>query len=105
MSGLKDTQKGLAKLLGVSEVMVWSYKNGEKLPRMSMALNIANKLGVSVQWLLQGIGKENDEEHTSYQSKSFQQTTQNTIDFLEEITEPDRKRALKLLQEKYEGKK
>ena len=53
-SGVKDTQEALAKLLGVSSVMIWSYRNGEKLPRMDTATRIATKLNVSVDWLLTG---------------------------------------------------
>ena len=52
LSGVESTQKALGKLIGVSEVMIWSYRNGEKLPRMAMALNMAEIFGVSIDWLL-----------------------------------------------------
>lgn len=55
-AGVEDTQQALSRLLGVSPVMVWSYRNGEKLPRMSTATRIAGKLGVPVEWLLTGTG-------------------------------------------------
>lgn len=55
-AGVEDTQQALSRLLGVSPVTIWSYRNGEKLPRMSTATRIANKLGVSVDWLLTGSG-------------------------------------------------
>lgn len=63
-SGLPATQKALGKLLGVSEVMIWSYKNGEKLPRMSTATRMAEKLGVSVEWLLTGSGVMRPDDFT-----------------------------------------
>lgn len=50
------TQEGLGKLFGVSGVSIWSYRAGEKLPRMSTALRIAAALKVNVEWLLQGTG-------------------------------------------------
>lgn len=55
-AGVSDTQDSLAKLLGVSTVTIWSYRNGDKLPRMSTATRIAKALGVSVNWLLTGEG-------------------------------------------------
>lgn len=55
-AGVPDSQDELGRLLGVSGVMIWSYRNGEKLPRMATALRIAEKLGVSVNWLLMGEG-------------------------------------------------
>ncbi len=45
---VEDTQEALGKLLGVSSVMIWSYKTGEKLPRMATAVRISEKLGVNV---------------------------------------------------------
>lgn len=57
-SGVEDTQEGLSKLLGVSSVMIWSYRNGEKMPRMSTATRMAETLGVSVDWLLTGKGEQ-----------------------------------------------
>tara|TARA_R100001509_G_scaffold163929_2_gene139794 strand:- start:3943 stop:4644 length:702 start_codon:yes stop_codon:yes gene_type:complete len=55
-AGVSDTQDALAKLLGVSTVTIWSYRNGDKLPRMSTATRISKALGVSVDWLLTGEG-------------------------------------------------
>ncbi len=55
-SGVPDSQSALGQLFGVSGVMVWSYRNGEKLPRMNTALRIASALGVNVEWLLTGSG-------------------------------------------------
>lgn len=53
-SGVEDTQEALSRLLGVSGVMIWSYRTGEKLPRMATAVRIADKLNVDVNWLLTG---------------------------------------------------
>jgi transcriptional regulator with XRE-family HTH domain len=49
-----DSQEQLGRLLGVSGVTIWSYKTGEKLPRMARAIEIARALGVSAEWLLTG---------------------------------------------------
>jgi transcriptional regulator with XRE-family HTH domain len=57
-SGLKDTQDDLAKVFDVSGVMIWSYRNGEKIPRMARAIHIAKVLDVSVEWLLTGRGSK-----------------------------------------------
>lgn len=56
-AGVDDTQDSLGRLLGVSSVMIWSYRTGEKLPRMSTAIRIAETLGVNVNWLLTGHGE------------------------------------------------
>ena len=46
------TLKELGRAFGVSDVTVWAYNHGEKLPSMSTALVLANHLGVCVEWLL-----------------------------------------------------
>lgn len=56
-SGVDDTQEALGRLLGVSPVMIWSYRSGEKMPRMSTAIRMADALGVNVNWLLTGQGR------------------------------------------------
>lgn len=56
-AGVEDTQEALGRLLGVSSVMIWSYKTGEKMPRMSTAVRMAEKLKVNVSWLLSGTGR------------------------------------------------
>ncbi|WP_444934954.1 LexA family protein [Microbulbifer sp. JTAC008] len=63
-AGVEDTQEALARLFQVSTVTIWSYRNGEKLPRMSTATRIAETLGVSVDWLLTGTGKDPGEGNT-----------------------------------------
>ena len=55
-AGVEDTQEALGKLLGVSPVTIWSYRNGDKLPRMKRASEIAIRLGVNVNWLMTGEG-------------------------------------------------
>ncbi|WP_444897753.1 LexA family protein [Microbulbifer sp. SSSA005] len=64
-AGVEDTQEALARLFHVSTVTIWSYRNGEKLPRMSTATRIAETLGVSVDWLLIGAGNGPDEQSNS----------------------------------------
>ena len=101
LSGVESTQKALGKLLGVSEVMIWSYRNGEKLPRMAMAVNMAEKFGVSVDWLLQGTGKPINlavaEKSAHYKSKPLRKSTQAIVDLTEQLTEAERKKAHKIL--------
>jgi transcriptional regulator with XRE-family HTH domain len=60
-AGVEDSQEALGRLLGVSGVMIWAYRSGEKLPRMTTATRIADKLGVNVNWLLTGKGPKNPE--------------------------------------------
>lgn len=55
-AGLPATQKELGKVFGVSGVMVNYYRNGEKLPSMERAIEMAEILGVCVEWLLTGRG-------------------------------------------------
>ena len=61
-AGVEDSQEALGRLLGVSGVMIWAYRSGEKLPRMSTATRMADKLGVNVNWLLTGKGPRNPEK-------------------------------------------
>jgi SOS-response transcriptional repressor LexA len=63
-SGVADTQEALGRLLGVSPVMIWSYRSGEKMPRMSTAARMAEALGVNVNWLLTGQGSMKPEPLT-----------------------------------------
>ena len=68
--GINDSPKHLSKLLGVSEVMIWSYKNGKKLPRMAMAIKIADTFNTTVEWLLQGTGRAIREPVAEYDTTS-----------------------------------
>lgn len=102
LSGVESTQKALGKLLGVSEVMIWSYRNGEKLPRMAMALKMAEAFGVSIDWLLQGRGQPVhyavQEDSPEYVTQPLRHSTQQIVNFVESLTEADRKKALKILE-------
>jgi transcriptional regulator with XRE-family HTH domain len=108
LSGVESTQKALGKLLGVSEVMIWSYRNGEKLPRMAMAINMADEFGVSVDWLLQGTGEPVNlaiaESSAKYNVRPLRKSTQAMVDFAETLTEAERKKALKILSLTFKGK-
>lgn len=55
-AGLAVTQPALAKAFGLSTTTIWHYLNGEKMPSMARAVEIAGKLGVCVEWLLTGNG-------------------------------------------------
>lgn len=57
-ANLPDGQTELGKCFGVSGPMVHSYRSGEKLPSMGTAIKIAEKAGVSVEWLLTGRGEK-----------------------------------------------
>jgi len=107
LSGVKSTQKTLGKLLGVSEVMIWSYRNGEKLPRMAMALKMAEEFGVSIDWLLQGNGEpiHYDQSDAAHQQKNklLRKSTQAIVDFAETLTEAERKKALQILSLTFNG--
>jgi transcriptional regulator with XRE-family HTH domain len=102
LSGVETTQKALGKLLGVSEVMIWSYRNGEKLPRMAMALNMAEVFGVSIDWLLQGRGQPIHyavkEDSPDYCAQPLRKSTQDIADFVEGLSEVERKKALQILE-------
>ncbi|MFT5117443.1 MAG: transcriptional regulator with XRE-family HTH domain [Kiritimatiellia bacterium] len=108
LSGVESTQKALGKLLGVSEVMIWSYRNGEKLPRMAMALNMAEEFGVSIDWLLQGTGDPINlaiaEKSAKYKVKRLRKSTQAIVDLVETLTESERKKSLKILSLTFLGK-
>ncbi len=108
LAGVESTQKALGKLLGVSEVMIWSYRNGEKLPRMAMALKMADEFGVSVDWLLQGNGEPinlaKPTKSTKARTRPLRKSTQEIVDFVETLTEAERKKALKILALTFTGK-
>lgn len=55
-AGLAATQPALARAFGLSTTTIWHYLNGEKLPSMAKAIEIAGTLGVCVEWLLTGNG-------------------------------------------------
>lgn len=100
MAGVDDTQRGLSKLLGVSEVMIWSYRNGEKLPRMSTATRIASELGVSVAWLLSDAPMPMSVEETPavYEKKAASRSHRKLIEMINSLSEDEKKDAIKILQ-------
>lgn len=51
-AGLKPTQTGAAKLVGISQPSVAEWKEVDGYPTMSNAVTLAKKLGVCVEWLL-----------------------------------------------------
>ena len=108
LSGVKSTQKALGKLLGVSEVMIWSYRNGEKLPRMAMALNMAEEFGVSINWLLQGTGEPINlaitEKSAKNKTKRRRKSTQAIVDLVETFTEAEHKKSFQILSLMFQEK-
>lgn len=64
-----------------------------------MAVSIAEKLSVSVQWLLEGVGPIDRNTATVYQSQApYKKTVQAIVDILDELSEAERKDTLTLLQ-------
>ena len=63
-ANLPDGQKDLGKCFGVSGPMICGYRSGDKMPSMGTAIVIAEKTGVTVEWLLTGRGKKYPETST-----------------------------------------
>lgn len=87
-AGVPDTQDALGKLFGVSGVTIWSYRNGDKLPRMKRASEMARILGVNVNWLMTGEGQMVDSN----------QLTEEEIEILKTYREAVQEDQLYLLQ-------
>ncbi|MCT4687965.1 helix-turn-helix transcriptional regulator [Vallitalea sp.] len=47
----KMTQKKFAELVGTTSVTISAYENGTKKPSLDIALNIATKCNISLDWL------------------------------------------------------
>jgi len=64
-ANMPKSQNALGKKLGVSGTMVHNYRNGLKLPSSDTLSRIAEKLDVSIDWLLNGIKTKeiSDDEH------------------------------------------
>lgn len=58
-AGLSNDQEAIAKELDVWQSAVTKWKTGKGLPTLSKAIEIANKAGVCVDWLLTGRGQRN----------------------------------------------
>lgn len=55
-AGMPETLKGLSRLFGVSTTTVHEWRHGEKLPSSDSIRLIAEKTGVSYDWLATGRG-------------------------------------------------
>lgn len=85
----KYTNVELGRYFGVSSVTAYKYKTGEKLPGMENAVIFANKLEVSLDWLLANKGSfespANDGEPAiSSNSKVHSAKVQYLVDILEQ---------------------
>ena len=52
LSGISQAE--LARCSGLTPVSISRYVNGSRIPKLSAAVNVANALGVSVDWLIGG---------------------------------------------------
>lgn len=52
----KPTQSVMQQRLGVGQSDLSRYKSGERTPTLKQAIHLAEKMGVSVEWLLTGRG-------------------------------------------------
>ena len=102
-AGIKDSQRELSKLLGVSEVMIWSYKNGKKLPRMAMAIKIANAFNTTVEWLLQGTGRAVREPVAEYDTTGGNTAiARELMTYVESLNASEQEEALHLLKKHFQ---
>lgn len=46
------SQKELAELIGVTEVTMSRYVNGQRMPKAPILVKLAKELGVTVDWLM-----------------------------------------------------
>ena len=53
------SQKDLAKLVGISQQVVFSYEMGVKVPNIILGYQIAKKLDTTVETLVNGTGNSN----------------------------------------------
>lgn len=53
---LPPRQKEVSKFLQTTTTTAWNYLNGEKLPSMESAIEMAGRFGVCTEWLLSGRG-------------------------------------------------
>ena len=60
------TQRELAEQVGVTEVSMSRYVKGERIPRITIAVNIANALHTTVEYLIGQETKEGDTELEHY---------------------------------------
>ena len=89
-AGLAVTQPALARAFHLSTTTVWKYINGEMLPSMATAVEIASKLGVCVEWLLTGRGpkRPNDGLDISHLPEAAKASLKTLLDsFTEQKTQ------------------
>ena len=60
------TQRELAEQVGVTEVSMSRYVKGERIPRITIAVNIANALHTTVEYLIGQETKDGDTELEHY---------------------------------------
>ena len=53
------SQKELAKLVGISQQVVFSYEMGVRVPNIILGYQIAKKLDTTVETLVNGTGNSN----------------------------------------------
>ena len=52
IDALNVSQKELAELIGVTEVTMSRYVNGQRMPKAPILVKLAKELGVTVDWLM-----------------------------------------------------
>lgn len=57
-AGMTGSLRKKGKEFGVSSSMVWEMEHAETMPSMETAARMANRLGVSVDWLMTGRGEK-----------------------------------------------
>ncbi|MBX2809858.1 MAG: helix-turn-helix domain-containing protein [Cellvibrionaceae bacterium] len=99
-TGVRHTQKSLAKLLGVSTTSIWHYRNGSRLPRVDNGLEMAKKLGVSGVWLIEGMPKEYrlQQKQAVYHASAAYQALSG---YIQTLNETQQKQALKILKTRF----
>ena len=64
------TQKEIATALGLSEGALINYKR-DSIPKSNELLAIARYLGVSMEWLLTGEGRENSPQDSGWKQRAI----------------------------------
>ena len=104
--GINDSPKHLSKLLGLSEVMIWNYKNGKKIPRMAKAIEISNLFNTTVEWLLQGTGSPVREPVAHYDATGGNTAiVRELMTCVESLNASEQEEALQLLKKHFQTPK
>ena len=80
-----ERKKYLAKMLGITERHVGNYLSGEKLPATERLIDMARGLGVSVEWLANGVLPVKPIPLTQEQIGVLERLSQDQIDRLFQI--------------------